>query len=71
MPRKNTTDECLQFFRSLPLLPNFGVMVTALFRPLSCEVVETALDRHHNNVSPGHDGMQAKFYKDLNDVFVP
>ena len=64
-------DECTEFLQSLPLPANFKTMARALFRPLTQEVVNEALDRLHTNVSPGDDGVGAKIYQCFAEVFAP
>ena len=71
VPGQKTADECLSFLKGMKLPSNFSVMAKALLRPLSLELVETALNNLHNQVSPGDDGMGARFYKAFPDIFVP
>ena len=71
VPGQKTADDCLSFLKGMNLLSNFSVMAKALLRPLSLQLVETALNNLHNQVSLGDDGMGARFYKAFSDIFVP
>ena len=66
-----TVEDCTAFLESLPLPSNFKQMAKALFRPLSQELVDEALKRLHNDVSPGDDGVGARVYKRFAEVFSP
>ena len=57
------------FLQSLPLPANFKAMAKALFRPLTQELVDEALKRLHNDVSPGDDGVGARIYKRFFEAF--
>ena len=66
-----TVEECTAFLESLPLPSNFKQMARGPFRPLSQELVDKALKRLHNDVSPGDDGVGARVYKRFAEVFSP
>ena len=66
-----TVEDCTTFLESLPLPSNFKQMAGALFRPLSQELVDEALKRLHNDVSPGDDSLGARVYKHFAEVFSP
>ena len=58
-----TVEDYTIFLESLPLPSNFKQMARALFRPLSQQLVDEALKRLHNDVSPGDEGVGACVYK--------
>ena len=66
-----SVEDCTAFLQSLPLPANFKAMAKALFRPLTQELVDEALKRLDNDVSPGDDGVGARIYKRFSEAFFP
>ena len=66
-----SVEDCTAFLQSLPLPANFKAMTKALFIPLTQELVDEALKRLHNDVSPSDDGVGARIYKRFSEAFSP
>ena len=68
---QRTEQECLQYLETLGIPPRLGYCVPLLWRPLTRELVETALGRLPRGSSPGEDGISAEIYQAYPEIFVP
>ena len=66
-----TVPECIDSLNSLPLAQNIKNVAPILLRPLTQELVLTALENVKKGSSPGVDGIPAEIFQALLDVFVP
>ena len=66
-----TVPECLEYIQSLPLSANIKQAAPMLLKPLSQELVLTALENMKPGSSPGLDWIPAEVYKALSETMVP
>ena len=63
--------ECAQFLQSLPLHPQLKGAAALLLKPLTQELVLTALEKMKPGSAPGLDGLAAEILMALPGVLVP
>ena len=68
---EHTVEECAQFLRSLPLRPQLKGAATLLLKPLTQELVLTALEKMKPGSAPGLDGVTAEIVMALPGALVP
>ena len=66
-----TVPECMEYLASLPLPANIQAVAPMLLRPLSEDLVRTALENMKKGSSPGIDGFPAEIFIGLADTLVP
>ena len=66
-----TVAECQQYLASLPIPDKVRRVMPLLFRELTEEVVQAALERMKRGSAPGMDGIPAELYQAYPEVFVP
>ena len=66
-----TVPECIDYLNSLPLAQNIKNVAPILLRPLTQELVLTALENLKRGSSPWVDGIPAEIFQAPSDVFVP
>ena len=68
---EHTVEEFAQFLRSLPLRPQLKGTATLLLKPLTQELVLTALEKMKPGSAPGLDGVTAEILMALPGALVP
>ena len=70
-PPSPTVEECAQFLRSLPLRPQLKGVAALLLKPLTQELVLTALEKMKPGSAPGLDGVTEEILMALPGALVP
>ena len=60
-PGDKTVEECTEFLQIIPLCPQLKGAAALLLKPLTSNLVLTALEKSKRGSSPGLDGIQQRF----------
>ena len=63
--------ECDKYIQSIPIPDRVQKAMPLLFKPLSLDLVQTALERLPKGSSPGKDGILSELYQLMGNIFAP